>query len=48
MIKPLVVGFGSIGGYPTLDGRCGILEHLYSYREVKCLQGYLKTLWMWV
>ena len=28
-----------------VDG-CGILEHLHSFREVKCLQGHSKALWI--
>ena len=47
MIKQMVVGFASIGGIDaTLSDVCGILEHLHNSREVKCLQDYLKTLWM--
>ena len=42
----MVVGFCSAGGWPTLNDECGIWEHLHSFREVKCLQGYSKTLWM--
>ena len=30
----------------TLGDGCGILESLHSFREVKCLQGYSKILWM--
>ena len=30
----------------TLDEGCGIWEYLHSFREVKCLQGYSKTLSM--
>ena len=30
----------------TLDDRCGIWEHLHSFREVKCLQGSSKILWI--
>ena len=31
----------------TLGDECGIWEHLHSLREMKCLQGYSKTL-KWV
>ena len=29
----------------TLRDGCGIGEHWHSFREVKCLHGYSKTLW---
>ena len=48
MIKPVVVGFVLFGIDATLVDVCGISEHLHSFREVKCLQGYLKSLWMGV
>ena len=37
----MMVGFDA-----TLGDGCGIWELLHSIREVKCLQGYTKTLWM--
>ena len=48
MIKPVVVGFVLFGIDATLVDVSGIWEHLHSFREVKCLQGYLKSLWMGV
>ena len=44
MIQSMVVGFSSMGFDATLSGGCGIWEHLHSFRKVKCLQGYTKTL----
>ena len=46
MIKPMVVGFCSIGVYATLSDGCGIREHLHILREAKCLQGCHKTFLM--
>ena len=46
MIKAVVVGFCSFGLDATLGDWCGIRQHLHSFREVQCLQGYSKTLWM--
>ena len=43
MIKPMVVGFVLLGVDATLSDECGILKYLHSFREVKCLQGYPKT-----
>ena len=46
MVKPMVVGFFLLEVDSTFGDKCGIWEHLHSFREVKCLQGYFKPLWM--
>ena len=38
--------FVLLGVGATLGDGCGIWEHLHNFGEVKCLQGYSKTLWM--
>ena len=45
MIKPMVV-FVLLGIDAALVDGCGIWEHLQSFSESKCLQGYSKTLWI--
>ena len=42
----MVVGFCSFGVDSTLGDGCGIWEHLHSFRELKCLHGFSKILWM--
>ena len=34
-----------LGVDATLGNECGIWEHLHSFRELKCVQDYSKTLW---
>ena len=43
-LKPMLVGFCSIGGW--CDSGWEIWEHLHSFKGVKCLQDYSKSLWM--
>ena len=42
----MVACFCSIGGW--CDSGSGIWKHVHSFREVKCLKGYCKTLWMYI
>ena len=46
IIKLMVVGICSIWGWCYSGWRCRTWEQLHSFREVKFLQGYSKTLWM--
>ena len=48
MIKSMVLDFCLLGVDAILDNECRTQEHLQGFREVKCLQGYSKTLWMGV
>ena len=46
IIKLMVVGVCSIWGWCYSGWRCRTWEQFHSFREVKFLQGYSKTLWM--
>ena len=48
MIKPMMVGFSLIGDDATLSDGCRLPEHLHSFREVKCLQDYSKTIRIYI
>ena len=40
------LAFVLLGVDATLGDECRIPEHVHSFREVECPQGYFKTFWM--